>query len=117
MSKPSLNHVSVIKCSQIRKSCRNSSIIGVGSLVNQSDLDHRTHHLNLCNKEIPAGTQHNQHWWPSRSSELCCACWILSIVTTPDCKNVFEAYVRIFVYVSRLQPNLFCSIDPYRNFA
>jgi len=86
-------------------------------IIYQSDLDHRTHHLNLCNKEIPAGTQHNQHWWPSRSSELCCACWILSIVTTPDCKNVFEAYVRIFVYVSRLQPNLFCSIDPYRNFA
>jgi len=29
MSRPSPNHVSVIKCSQIRKSCRNSSIVGV----------------------------------------------------------------------------------------
>ena len=41
------------------------------SLVNQSDLDYRTHNLNLCNKVIPAGTQHNQHWWPSQTSELC----------------------------------------------
>jgi len=30
MSKPSLNHVSVINSSQIRKSCRNSSIFGGG---------------------------------------------------------------------------------------
>jgi len=35
MSKPSLNYVSVIKCSQIRKLCRNASIISVSSLVNQ----------------------------------------------------------------------------------
>jgi len=37
MSKPSLNHISVsiIKCSQITKRCRNDSIIGVSSLVNQ----------------------------------------------------------------------------------
>jgi len=33
MSQPSLNRVSVIKCSQIRKRCRNLSIIGVSSLV------------------------------------------------------------------------------------
>jgi len=33
MSKPSLNHVSVIKCSQIMKRCRNASIIGISSLV------------------------------------------------------------------------------------
>ena len=54
MSKPSVNHFSVIKWTQTRKSCRNASIIGVSSLVNQSDLDCRTHHLNLCNKGIPA---------------------------------------------------------------
>ena len=90
MSKPSLNHVSVIKCSQIRESSRNSSFTGVSSLFNRSDLDYRTHHFNLCNKEIPAGTQHSQHWWPSRTPELCCACstWS-SIATTPDCKNSF----------------------------
>jgi len=41
MSKPSLNHVSIIVCSQIRKICRNASIIGVSNLVNQSDLDYR----------------------------------------------------------------------------
>jgi len=33
MSKPSLNRVSVIKCSEIRKSCRIASIIGVSSIV------------------------------------------------------------------------------------
>jgi len=33
MSKPTLNHVSVIKCSQIKKHYRNASIIGVGSPV------------------------------------------------------------------------------------
>ena len=33
MSKPSLNHVPDIKCSQIRKRFRNASIIGVSSLV------------------------------------------------------------------------------------
>jgi len=33
MSKPSLNHVSVINSSQIRKSCRNSSIFGGSSLT------------------------------------------------------------------------------------
>ena len=38
MWKPSLNHVSVIKCGQISKSWRNASIIGVSSLVNHSDL-------------------------------------------------------------------------------
>jgi len=32
MSKPTLNHVSV-KCSQIKKHCRNVSIVGVGSPV------------------------------------------------------------------------------------
>ena len=94
MSKTSLYHVSVIKCSQIRKSCRNTSIIGVSSLVKQSDLDYRTNHLNFCNKERPAGMQHN--CWHSRSSELCCACRTSSIVTTLDCKKVFEAYARIF---------------------
>jgi len=61
MSKPLLNHVSVIKRSQIRKRCRNTNIIGGISLVNQLDLDYRTDHLNLSNKEIPAGTQLNQH--------------------------------------------------------
>jgi len=60
MSKPSLNHVSVTKCSQIRKSCLNSSIIGVSSLVKQSDLDYRRNH-HSCKEEIPVGTQHNQH--------------------------------------------------------
>jgi len=38
VSKPPLNSVSVIKCSQIRKRCRNVSVIGVSSLVNQQDL-------------------------------------------------------------------------------
>jgi len=33
MSKPSLNHVSVIKCSQTRKRCWNASIIVVSSLI------------------------------------------------------------------------------------
>jgi len=33
MSKPSLNHVSVIKRSQISKRCRNASIFGVSSFV------------------------------------------------------------------------------------
>jgi len=33
-------------------------------------------------------------------SELCCACRTLSIVTTPDCKKVFEAYAKIFVYMN-----------------
>jgi len=33
MSKPSLNRVSVTKCSQIRKRRRTASIIGVSSLV------------------------------------------------------------------------------------
>jgi len=37
-------------------------------------------------------------------SELCCACRTSSIVTTPDCKNVFEAYARIFVYVNDVTP-------------
>jgi len=59
MSKPSLNHVSIIKCSQTRQRCLNASIISVSSLANQKDLDYRTHHLNLCNKEIPARMQHN----------------------------------------------------------
>jgi len=63
-----------------------------------------THHLNLCNKEIPANTQHNQHWWPSRTSELCCAWRTSSIVTTPDHKRVFEAYARIFVYAGAVTP-------------
>jgi len=65
MSRFSLNHVPlvpVIKCGQIRKRCRNVSIIGVSSLVNQSDLDYRMHNFNLCNKETPAGTYHNHYW-------------------------------------------------------
>jgi len=33
MSKPSLNHVSAIQCSQIRKHCRNASIFSVSSLT------------------------------------------------------------------------------------
>jgi len=72
-------------------------------VVNQQDLDDRTHHLYLRNKQL-AGTQHNQHWWPSRMSELCCVWRTSSIVTTPYCKNVFEAYARIFVYVNALTP-------------
>jgi len=32
MSKPSLNHVSAIQCSQVRKRCRNANIVGVNSL-------------------------------------------------------------------------------------
>jgi len=35
MSNPSLNYVSVNKCSKITKRCRNASIIGVIRLVNQ----------------------------------------------------------------------------------
>jgi len=38
----------------------NASVIGVSSLV--KDLNYRARHLNLCNKEISPGTQHNQHW-------------------------------------------------------
>jgi len=34
MSKPSLNHVSAIQCSQGRKRCRDASIVRVNSLVN-----------------------------------------------------------------------------------
>jgi len=37
-------------------------------------------------------------------SELCCACRTSSIVTTPDCRKVSEAYVRIFVYVNAVTP-------------
>jgi len=33
MSKPSLSHVSVIKCSHTRKRCRNARFIGVSGLV------------------------------------------------------------------------------------
>jgi len=29
-------------------------------------------------------------WWPSRTSEVCCACGTSSIVTTSDCKKVFR---------------------------
>jgi len=60
--------------------------------------------LNLCNEEVSVGTQHNQYWWPSRMSELCCACRTSSIVTTQNCKKVFEAYARIFVYVNSVTP-------------
>jgi len=41
----------VIKCSQIRKRSRNAML---NNLLNQSDLDYRTHYFNLCYKEIPA---------------------------------------------------------------
>jgi len=61
MSKPSLNHVPAFQCSQIRKLCRSASIFSVSRLVNQSDFDYRTHHRNLCEKYISAGTHHNQH--------------------------------------------------------
>jgi len=53
---------------------------------------------------MPAGKQHNQHWCPSRMSEVCCACRTPSIVTTPDFKKYFEAYARNFVYVNAVTP-------------
>jgi len=37
-------------------------------------------------------------------SELCCAQRTPSIVTTPDCKNIFEAYARISAYVNAVTP-------------
>jgi len=50
MSIPSLNHISTIQCSQIRKRHRNTSIIDVSSLFNQSNYDYGTHRLNLFNQ-------------------------------------------------------------------
>jgi len=38
MSLPSLNHISTIQCSQVRKRYWNASIIDVSGLFNQSNL-------------------------------------------------------------------------------
>jgi len=37
-------------------------------------------------------------------SELCSACGTSSIVTAQDCKKVFEAHARIFIYVNAVTP-------------
>jgi len=50
MSTPSLNHVSNIQCSQVRKMYRNASIIDVNSLLNQLNFDYGSHRLNLFNQ-------------------------------------------------------------------
>jgi len=36
-------------------------ILQTFGLANQSGFDYRTHHRNLYNKHIPAGTHYNQH--------------------------------------------------------
>jgi len=50
MSIPSLNHLSAIQCSQVKKRYRNASIIEFSSLFNQSNLYHGTPRLNLFNQ-------------------------------------------------------------------
>jgi len=50
MSIPSLNHISTIQCSQVRKRNLNASIIGVSRLFNQSNFDHGTQGPNLFNQ-------------------------------------------------------------------
>jgi len=62
MSKLSLHHVSVIKCSQIRKRSRNANIIGASSLVNQYDLDHRTITLIYVKKKYQLVHNITNHW-------------------------------------------------------
>jgi len=47
MSTPSLNHLSAIQCSQVKKRYRNASIIDVISLFNQSSFDYGTHRHKL----------------------------------------------------------------------
>jgi len=46
-------------------------------------------------------------------SELCCAWRTSSIVTTPDCKIVVEAYARIFVYVNVVTPVTCVDFDEF----
>ena len=50
MSIHSLNHLSAIQCSQVRKRYLNASIIDVRSLLSQTIFDYRTHRLNLFNQ-------------------------------------------------------------------
>jgi len=74
MSLPSLNHISTIQCSQVRKRYRNASIIDVSGLFNQSNLIMERTALIYLTKQIPTGR--------SRISEVCSVCGT-SIFTTP----------------------------------
>jgi len=53
MSIPSLNHISTIQCSQVRKRNLNASIIGVSRLSSQISIMERKALIYLT-KQIPA---------------------------------------------------------------
>jgi len=75
VQKSSRNHVSAVQYSQVRKRCRNASIIGVSSLVNQSSFDYyRTHHLNSFNET-------NSSWY----APVVCMDWIWDFLDSDSC--------------------------------
>jgi len=51
VSKSSLNYLSAIQGSEVRKSCRNASIISVSSQVGQYNFSNRAHHLYFLTKQ------------------------------------------------------------------
>jgi len=68
-------------------------------LANQSDFVYRTHHCNLCNKHIPAGTHHNQHS-ELRERQRFVHVELRRLLRHQTVKRFWEACAIVFVYVN-----------------